>query len=684
MRRWSTRRRPPLVGRDEPLGVLRTALRRARAGHAQRGHRLRRDRRRQDPAGPRAHRPGAGPRARRRLRADGRRAAAVRRADPGAAPPAGPGCCRQLDGSRSWPGWSPAPPRPGRPAPPASPARPQLRLFQSVLGLLDRLGAAASRPARRRGPALGRPVDAGPAPRSWPRTSRDERVVLLLTYRDRRGRPRRRRSPRWLAELARLDAHRARGPGPAGPRRRPRLVAALAGPRRRPGVARDTLARSAGNPLFVEQLVLAGRAGTGRCPPPCTSCSSARVATLPEETRAVLRRGRRDRPSRAGAAARRHSRTPSSTSRTTCGRPSTAHVAEVRTRRHHRVPAPGVPRGRVRRAAAGRTTASAPGRRRGARPAEGRTGGARGGRRDRPALAPGRRPPRALDAVVAAGHAYERLYAFADAQASYSRAIDLLHAVPNELDAVDLRTRAGECASLVRDTPAAIRPDRRGRWPAPRRPAGPGGAAQRLGSFHFLAGDGPAAESAFREALGLLPPEETSALAARLHAGLALLAAAWSRLDEARQPAPRRCEISREIGARREEGLALNAPALVAAARGDLESGERLLRQSLAIAREVGQPRRPRRRPTSTSPTCSALGGRIDAVVELWRGRDRGAQPLRAGPPERQPAAVQHRRRAAQVRSGRRGRGADRRGAGAAPARDHGGAGAARRRPLAA
>ena len=260
--------------------------------------------------------------------------------------------------------------------------------------------------------------------------------------------------------------------------------------------------------------------------------------------------------------------------------------------------------------------------------------------------------PRALESSVAAGHAYERLYAFADARDSYQRAIDLLPAVPNELDAVDLRTRAGECASLSGDYAAAIGliGEALAGSTAPTS-AQRAALLQRLGSFHFLAGDGPAAESAFREALGLLPPGETSTLAARLHAGVALLAVAWSRLDEAEAACAEALRISRAIGARREEGLALNAQALVLATRGDLDGGR------AAAAGVAGHRPRDRAAPRPgvgvRQPVPRAGARRADRRrPDPGADRDRGAEPLRAGPPERQPAALQHRRHAARSRVG--------------------------------
>ena len=58
----------------------------------------------------------------------------------------------------------------------------------------------------------------------------------------------------------------------------------LAGGRRRPERLEETLDRSAGNPLFVEQLVLAGD-GPGPLPSTLHELLAARVEHLPRDTR---------------------------------------------------------------------------------------------------------------------------------------------------------------------------------------------------------------------------------------------------------------------------------------------------------------------------------------------------------------------------------------------------------------
>ena len=501
-------------------------------------------------------------------------------------------------------------PTPGGAPTPGSGDR--LRLFQAVLALLTRMGAER--------PVVHVVEDLHWADRSTldllaflATNLRDERVMLLLTYRtdsvDRQN-----PLSRWLAELGRLHQTERVVLDRLDHAEATELVTALTGQAPDPERLEDTLARSAGNPLFVEQLVLAGEQD-GPLPATLHGLLESRVATLPEGSRRLLG---------AAAVIGRAASVPL-LARVLADdvesveddlRPAlSAHVTELRSddRIGFQHPAfrevvyaellPGERR-RLHRAAAEALTAESA--------AEPEVVGeiARHWH-----LAGDL--PRALDSSVAAGHAYERLYAFTDARDSYLRAIDLLPAVPNELDAVDLLTRACECASLSGDYAAAIGLIGEA-LAGSTAPAQRAALLQRLGSCHFLAGDGPAAESAFREALGLLPPGETSTLAARLHAGVALLAVAWSRLDEAEAACAEALWISREIGAQREEGLALNAQALVLATRGDLQEGERLLRASLDIAREIGQPHDLGSAYANLSHVL-ALAGRVDAGLTLAR-----------------------------------------------------------------
>ena len=196
---------------------------------------------------------------------------------------------------------------------------------------------------------------------------------------------------------------------------------------------------------------------------------------------------------------------------------------------------------------------------------------------------------RALTAWVRAGEAYTRMDAFSDAWTAYRNVLGLVEQVPNELDVVSLTLLAAEAADLASDTDAALPLLERVRATATSDSLR-ATAASRTGWILFRRGGGDAAHRAFQDALGLLPADETSVLAARVQAGLALLAVGWSRLDEADEAAAAALRIARAIGARREEGLALNAQGCVAALRGQLDLGVPLLREALTIAREGQDP----------------------------------------------------------------------------------------------
>ena len=130
----------------------------------------------------------------------------------------------------------------------------QLGMFQSVLDLVDRLGAAA--------PVLHVVEDVHWADRSTLDLVRflatnltNERAVLLVTLRADAvvpGTP----LALWVAELARLENAERVELDRLDHDAAARLVRQLAGDAADPELVETTLARSAGNPLFAEQLVL--------------------------------------------------------------------------------------------------------------------------------------------------------------------------------------------------------------------------------------------------------------------------------------------------------------------------------------------------------------------------------------------------------------------------------------------
>jgi DNA-binding CsgD family transcriptional regulator/tetratricopeptide (TPR) repeat protein len=497
----------------------------------------------------------------------------------------------------------------------------QLGLFQAVLDLVDRLGAAA--------PVLHVVEDVHWADRSTLDLVRflatsltTERAVLLVTLRADAvvpGTP----LALWVAELARLEiAERVElnrlGAADAG-----RLVRQLAGDDADPQFVETMLARSAGNPLFAEQLVLQARQGPDVLPATLHELLHARVSALPEETQSVLR---------SAAVIGRPAAIPLLA--TTIGmlveqteqllRPALdQHVVEIRRddtiafrhpafgevvyaelmpgerRRLHRAaaqalePPGGVGTGQRSSTAADGVSAELARHWLGAGDAE-----------------------RALDAAVAAGWAAERMYAFADAHTNFTRAIALMDEVPGSAhDRVRLLKHAGQAASLVGESSEAVRLVEAA-LSLTTDPSARAALLTRLGLIHYRAGRGSLTEQCLRQALELTPPDEESVLVARIHAALALFGVGWSRLHVAESSCRRGLEVSRAVGARREEGLLLNALGSIAAVHGDFDGGAHLLREALDIALEVGNPDDLAAGYINLSHLLG-LGGRVDEVVDV-------------------------------------------------------------------
>ena len=224
---------------------------------------------------------------------------------------------------------------------------------------------------------------------------------------------------------------------------------------------------------------------------------------------------------------------------------------------------------------------------------------------------------RALAASIAAGASYERMYAFADAYASFRRALEILDRVPSDVDRVELASRAAESASLIGEGGAAVGLLEQA-IAATTDDGTRAALLEQLGAVHLIAGDAEASSTAYRAAMVLLPDDERSPLVARVYAGYALLAAGWSWLDEAEAAADRALAVSREVGARREEGTGLNALGVVTATRGDPDLGIAQLREALDIAREVQSPYSVAAAYVNLSHVL-AFAGRLDECAALCR-----------------------------------------------------------------
>ncbi|MGV1007249.1 MAG: helix-turn-helix transcriptional regulator [Dermatophilaceae bacterium] len=460
---------------------------------------------------------------------------------------------------------------------------PQLRLFQSVLALLRRLGTER--------PLLHVVEDVHWADRSTLDLIRflatnltDERVLIVVTYRadavavD---------SPlrAWLAELARLPRVTRLAVERLGVGDTAVLVRRLLGRPPDPVLLESIVERSAGNPLFVEHLVLHADADAGQLPETLHDLLRSRVATLPDGTRSVVR---------AASVIGREG--PVELLADVLGMPVAdveealrpaieQHVVEVG--REDRV---GFRHPAFREVVYGELLPSE--RRRLHRVAAEVLTGL--GRTSAIALAEIARHwhqagdlPRALSSALEAGYAAERVYAFADARLNFARAVALMDQVPTDADRVDVLARAAHAASVLGDDAEAIELATQASLAATdeRRRAA---LLVQLGWAHYSAGHGAQAEQALKRAIDLIPDDEVSLLAAQALSALAQQAAAWSRLDEAEAAGWRALEVSRQVGARAQQGRASNALGVVAGARGRPDDAVRQLRAALALAHEAG------------------------------------------------------------------------------------------------
>lgn len=461
----------------------------------------------------------------------------------------------------------------------AATAADQLRMFQAVLTLLARLGITT--------PVTLVIEDVHWADRSTLDLIRflaanlvDERVLVLLSQRDDAA-----RSPdfaSWTAELRRLPTVSTLALARIDDDAAADLVRATLGYPPEPPVLADLVARSAGNPLFVEELARAAESGNSRLPDDLRALLGARLAALPDSAMAALQAlavvGRRAQVGLLAALVGEDAAAVEE--RLLPARAETLVVVDRDGLIDFRHPAFGevayselMPeqRRRLHAAAAAALTSN-----------EAFATDAAGELARHWHQAGDL--PRALEAALAAGHAAERRYAFADAYANFVRAELLMATVPHPADRTEVLISAAMAASLLGDTTEAIRLLDRARDGLTDSTRLAGLLAQ-TGAVHFAAGRGDRAEEALRQAAEMLPEGEVSTLSARVHAWLAKLAAAWGRLDEAETEAGLALEIASAVGATREQGRAMAALGIVTGTRGEFTESVAWLRSALEIAR---------------------------------------------------------------------------------------------------
>jgi DNA-binding CsgD family transcriptional regulator/tetratricopeptide (TPR) repeat protein len=471
----------------------------------------------------------------------------------------------------------------------------QLRLFEALLTLLDRLG--------RRSPVLLAIEDLHWADRSTrafvaflARSLRTERVLVVVTYRPEELHRRHPLRP-LLVELERTDGARRVELAPLAREELEEVLADILGAPPDDEVAARLFSRSEGNPLYAEELLAAGLDGLGA--PPSTLREALRmrmeglsvpaqevlrvvavggrvdadlVGELTEVEERALRDGLREAidghilivEEPAGVAFRH------------------ALLREVayddllpgeRTELHL-----GLARALERREAAG---------------ADGRASAAGVAHHY---LAAGDQPA-ALAAAVRAAAAAEGVHAHGEAAALLERALELWPRVADAEaraggDRVDLLGRTAD-AHLLDDDPARAEVLARAALAevdeagAPRRAAG---LLARLSRAEWMLNRGDAAIESARRALALLPAGDDSPERADLLAIWATVRLLRGRYRDAAEAARDALDAAAAAGDEPARGRALKTLGVSLMAQGDVDGGSATLRQALAIAEEHDRP----------------------------------------------------------------------------------------------
>ncbi|HEX2469297.1 MAG TPA: AAA family ATPase [Candidatus Limnocylindrales bacterium] len=479
----------------------------------------------------------------------------------------------------------------------------QGRLFEAILTVLERLGRDA-------------PIVLVIEDVQWAdvgtrslitflsRNLREQPTLMLLTVRTDDADP---IGPtvRLLAELERQPWVDRIELGPLGRSEVARLLRGISGDRMSTApVTDDVMARSGGNPFFVEQLAAAATSDHGdrRLPPGLRDVLIGRLGALPEPTRQVLRG--------AAAAGRRVDEELlaevlglSVPAVADALRPAVAHGVLVDAGPvgggyafHHALLAE-VAYGELLHGERDRLHAGFG--------LELERRGEVGGMPVTPAevahhWVAARDRDRAIPALLRAGQAAEAVFAFAEAGVHYERALALIGTRDDppgtSIDRSEVLQRAAECAVLTGSYARAIELGQQAIIAAELAGIADGHADPiRLGLLHdrlrwFLweSGDRVAADAAVTEALRLIPGDPPSAARARALGQAAGLRLFGGEAVVARAMATEAVEVARAARAASEEAFGLGVLGWSEALTGEVDRGIDTYRGGLAIAERLG------------------------------------------------------------------------------------------------
>jgi DNA-binding NarL/FixJ family response regulator len=242
---------------------------------------------------------------------------------------------------------------------------------------------------------------------------------------------------------------------------------------------------------------------------------------------------------------------------------------------------------------------------------------------------------RALRGHVDAGHAAQRIYAYADALRHFERALEIWERVgePDGTASIDrsaLAGRAAEVASAIGEDDRGIEhmntaiAELEGRG-AP--PARIGALYHRLGWYLTRAGRDSESYDAMRRAEALIPAEPPTAARAQILAILAGDLMVAGRHSDAFRGAAAALEVAQRAGARKQEAAARNVIGCsLVGMVADIDRGIDELQRAIAIGREIGDTEEVMLGAINLSDCLIRLGRFDEAVTIALEGAEAGGR----------------------------------------------------------
>lgn len=233
----------------------------------------------------------------------------------------------------------------------------------------------------------------------------------------------------------------------------------------------------------------------------------------------------------------------------------------------------------------------------------------------------------ALTTSVQAGRAAKESYAHAESQRHYERALALWDEVPDAAErlglsyvelvhlaaeASDLQGDYARATALARSALRLLDPDKQ--------PEQKGLMFERLGRYLWQAGDSQGALDAYREGVRLLPSHPPSGARARVLSAEGQMLMLLGRFQESRARCEEAIDMARAVGARLEEGHALNTLGVDLAFLGDPDSGVDQLFEARRIAQQLDDSDGIARSYVNLSAIYTLAGRCEDAAAENLEG----------------------------------------------------------------